>query len=68
MKKSIFLNGNVLEIPSDVISIHQLLTHLNLDHRILVVEQNQIALAKTAYNQPIQDRDQIEIIHFVGGG
>lgn len=68
MKKSIYLNGNTYEIPNHVVSIEHLLTHLNLDHRMLIVEHNQRVLTKEVYTQAIQDRDRIEIIHFVGGG
>lgn len=68
MTKTIELNGNTQEIPKDVESVQQLLEHLNLEERILIVELNKNILNKSAYDQPIMDRDQIEIIHFVGGG
>ncbi|MFS0577469.1 sulfur carrier protein ThiS [Sporosarcina sp. 179-K 3D1 HS] len=55
-------------IPKEVGDVQQLLHHLGLDNRILIVELNRQILNKEAYDHPIQDRDQIEIIHFVGGG
>ena len=68
MTKTISLNGNVQEIPREIESVQQLLGHLSLTERILIVEVNKDIIAKEAYDKPIHDRDQIEIIHFVGGG
>ena len=68
MTITIDLNGNSHDIPSDVENVQQLLGHLNLGDRILIVELNKEIIAKESYNKPIKDRDQIEIIHFVGGG
>ncbi|AOV06580.1 sulfur carrier protein ThiS [Sporosarcina ureilytica] len=68
MTKKIELNGNTQEIPKAVENVQQLLVHLNLEERILIVELNKNILEKDAYDKPIMDRDQIEIIHFVGGG
>lgn len=68
MQKTIDLNGNTYEIPTNVENVQQLLTHLDLGERILIVEMNKEILAKEGYDAPIKDRDQIEIIHFVGGG
>lgn len=68
MNKTITLNGNTKEIPDVIENVQQLLVHLNLMDRILIVELNKDIIAKEAYDKPIHDRDQIEIIHFVGGG
>ena len=68
MTITIDLNGNAHEIPSDVGNVQQLLENLELADRILIVELNKEIVAKEAYDKPIKDRDQIEIIHFVGGG
>lgn len=68
MHKEITLNGNIREIPKEVENVQHLLVNLNLEERILIVEVNKNIVAKEAYDKPIHDRDQIEIIHFVGGG
>ena len=68
MTITIDLNGSSHEVPAKVESVQQLLGHLNLADRILIVELNKEIVAKEAYDKPIKDRDQIEIIHFVGGG
>lgn len=68
MTITIDLNGSSHEVPAKVENVQQLLGHLNLADRILIVELNKEIVAKEAYDKPIKDRDQIEIIHFVGGG
>lgn len=68
MTITIDLNGNPHEVPAKVENVQLLLGHLNLADRILIVELNKEIVAKEAYDKPIKDRDQIEIIHFVGGG
>ncbi|NYF25851.1 sulfur carrier protein ThiS [Sporosarcina sp. JAI121] len=68
MKRTIELNGNRYEMPAEVGNVEELLSHLELAERIVIVELNRDILAKDAYDKPINDRDQIEIIHFVGGG
>lgn len=68
MTITIDLNGSSHEVPAMVENVQQLLGHLNLADRILIVELNKKIVAKEAYDKPIKDRDQIEIIHFVGGG
>ena len=68
MTITIDLNGNSHEVPTKIRNVQQLLGHLNLEDRILIVELNKNIIAKETYDKPIKDRDQIEIIHFVGGG
>ncbi|MBB4824509.1 sulfur carrier protein [Sporosarcina luteola] len=66
--KIVEVNGVTREVPEDVQSVDHLLKHLGIAERILIVELNRTILEKNAYDQPIHNRDQIEIIHFVGGG
>ncbi len=68
MERTIELNGNRFDVPAEVGNVQELLSHLELADRIVIVEMNRDILAKDAYDKPINDRDQIEIIHFVGGG
>ncbi|ARJ39261.1 thiamine biosynthesis protein ThiS [Sporosarcina sp. P21c] len=68
MEKMIDLNGKSYSVVPEVRTIQQLLEHLGLGDRILIVEKNKEILQKEYYDAPIMDRDQIEIIHFVGGG
>ena len=68
MKRTIELNGNPYEVPRGIGNVQELLGHLELAERIVIVEMNRDIVSKDAYDKPINDRDQIEIIHFVGGG
>lgn len=68
MERTIELNGNQYEVPSEIGNVQELLVHLDLAERIIIVEMNRDIVSKDAYHKPINDRDQIEIIHFVGGG
>ncbi|WP_153723403.1 sulfur carrier protein ThiS [Sporosarcina cascadiensis] len=68
MDKTIDLNGKSYSVVPEVETVQQLLEHLKLSDRILIVEKNKEILQKDHYGAPIMDRDQIEIIHFVGGG
>ncbi|WP_371682714.1 sulfur carrier protein ThiS [Sporosarcina sp. PTS2304] len=68
METTIDLNGKSYVVNPQVKTVRQLLTHLELGERILIVEKNKEILQKEQYDAPIMDRDQIEIIHFVGGG
>lgn len=68
MQKTIDLNGNAFTVMPEVQTVNELLEHLELGSRIFIVEHNRNILQKDQYDTPIRDRDQIEIIHFVGGG
>lgn len=68
LERTIDLNGKAYSVVPEVETISQLLEHLELGDRILIVEKNKEILQKDNYDTPIMDRDQIEIIHFVGGG
>ena len=66
---SIQLNGKSVVLPEEVISIQNLLTHYNLENRIVVVELNKEIVLKEHYETSNLSRgDIVEIIHFVGGG
>lgn len=62
------MNGDSFQLPAVISTVDQLLAHLDLTERIVIIEQNKLILDQDAYNSPIMDGDQIEIIHFVGGG
>jgi sulfur carrier protein len=65
----LFINGETYEAPESVSTVTQLLKHLGLGDKIVIVELNQIILEKDSHlTTTIADRDRIEIVHFVGGG
>lgn len=64
----ITLNGKAYKLPEDASTVQQLLEHLELSKRIVIVEVNKEIVQKDQYDRPIRERDQVEMIHFVGGG
>ncbi|MBA4603127.1 sulfur carrier protein ThiS [Thermoactinomyces mirandus] len=63
------LNGKEKQVPSDLQNIEELLKHLLLADRIVVVEHNNQVLTKELHAKTkLSDGDRIEIVHFVGGG
>ncbi|MFJ8527663.1 sulfur carrier protein ThiS [Bacillus sp. NPDC094106] len=63
------INGRRVEVPARIKTVAELLTHLGLDTKIVVVERNQDILQKEDHQDTsVFDGDQIEIVTFVGGG
>ncbi|MDG4658171.1 sulfur carrier protein ThiS [Ectobacillus antri] len=63
------INGQNVMIPEHIRTVEQLLEHLNIAHKLLVVERNKSILSKNSYLETVLfDGDQIEIVTFVGGG
>lgn len=64
----ITLNGDPREVPDDL-SVAGLLDHLGLDARGIVVEHNREILRRPRYAEVrLRDGDELELVHFVGGG
>ena len=62
------VNGELRRIPSPA-SAADLLRHLGLDPRTVVVEVNRQIVRRPSLNQMIlADGDAVELVHFVGGG
>jgi sulfur carrier protein len=64
----IMVNGEPRDIPAPA-TLLELLAHLGLDPRMVVVELNReivrrVRLGETA----LADGDVVELVHFVGGG
>ena len=65
---NIKVNGESIEI-SDPLTINGLLKHIGLDDRRVAIERNLEIVPKSNYSVTnIADGDQIEIVHFIGGG
>ncbi|WP_019244010.1 MULTISPECIES: sulfur carrier protein ThiS [Bacillus] len=65
----ITLNGKIAELPQEVLSVQHLLQHYQLENRIVIVELNKEIVTKEAYDSvTLNERDTVEIVHFVGGG
>ena len=65
---TIQLNGEPFDVRGPV-TISALLDLLDIDSRRVAVEHNTKVIKRDAYPQTtVQDRDQVEIVNFVGGG
>lgn len=65
---AITLNGDRREFPAGL-SVAGLLARLGLDERTIVVERNREVLRRPRYpHVTLQDGDEVELVHFVGGG
>lgn len=65
---AVTINGEARRVPGPA-TLLELLAHLGLDPRSVVVERNReivrrVRLGETA----VVDGDSIELVHFVGGG
>jgi sulfur carrier protein len=62
------INGEKRTLP-EVHNVAELLTHFQLEKKILVVELNRTIVDREQYRlTPLTDGDALEIVHFVGGG
>ncbi|MCX7000217.1 MAG: sulfur carrier protein ThiS [Candidatus Sumerlaeota bacterium] len=62
------VNGEIKDVPEGL-SIIQLMNHLKIDAQHVAVEHNGEILEDQALTQTIlRPEDQLEIVHFVGGG
>ncbi len=62
------LNGKDREIESDL-TVMDLLESLELNPHMVVVELNREILSRDVIGDVrVEDGDQVEVVHFVGGG
>jgi thiamine biosynthesis protein ThiS len=62
------VNGDERAVPAGL-SVAGLLAHLGLEPRMIVVEQNGDILRRESYaGAAVRAGDQLELVHFVGGG
>ena len=65
---NIQLNGNTHELP-DNSTAHDLLLQLGLGEKRLAMEVNREIVPRTTYAAHLlQDGDEVEIVHSIGGG
>lgn len=66
---SIKLNGELVEISSNIKTIQKLLAFYKLEDRLVIVEHNREIILKDQYESTeLQNGDEVELVHFVGGG
>ena len=67
-KVTIRLNGKAREVATDI-TVSGLLEELGLVPGMVVVERNREILARESYpTVRLTEGDQLELVHFVGGG
>ncbi len=67
-KVTIRLNGKAREVAADI-TVSGLLDELGLVPGMVVVERNREILARESYAAVrLSEGDQLELVHFVGGG
>ncbi|NLP49670.1 sulfur carrier protein ThiS [Bacillus sp. RO1] len=65
----LIINGDAMEIPESVKTVSELLEHFQLDQKVVIVEKNKEILQKEQHVVvSVQNGDQLELVHFVGGG
>lgn len=65
----LMINGEDYDELPDDLTVAGLVAHLGLPIKKLAVELNRAVVSKSAYETTaLKDRDQLEIIHFIGGG
>jgi thiamine biosynthesis protein ThiS len=65
---TLVINGEPRRVPGPS-SLLQLLAHLGLDPRTVVVERNREIVRRPRLGDTmIEEGDAIELVHFVGGG
>lgn len=63
------LNGELVDLNEEVKTIQNLLAFYKLEDRLVIVEHNREIVLKDVYEVTnIQNGDEIELVHFVGGG
>jgi len=62
------INGDAREVAGDL-SVTALLESLGLRPQLVVVEHNREILDRSRYGEtPVRAGDNLELVHFVGGG
>lgn len=65
---TLVVNGETRKVPGPA-TLTDLLTHLRLDPRMVVVELNrEIVRRQYLSEKTLKDGDAVELVHFVGGG
>ena len=63
------INGEQREFPQSSISLNQLIDTLALPPQRIAIEVNKTIVPRSHWGKTtLKDGDQIEIVHFVGGG
>ncbi len=64
---NIYLNGTIETVPDSIV-LMDIIKSKKLLPETIIVEINGKIIKKDQYRTPIQKKDKIEILRFVGGG
>ena len=64
---NIYLNGTIETVPDSIV-LMDIIKSKKLLPETIIVEINGKIIKKDEYRTPIQKKDKIEILRFVGGG
>ncbi len=63
------LNGEMVALQDEVKTVKGLLAFYKLEDRLVIVEHNREIILKDQYESTfIKNGDEVELVHFVGGG
>ncbi|SHS14838.1 Thiamine biosynthesis protein ThiS [Mycobacteroides abscessus subsp. abscessus] len=66
---TIYVNGKETLLGTGTNTILTLIEYFELNPKVVIVERNKDIVAKENYESTILEKgDQIELVHFVGGG
>jgi sulfur carrier protein len=64
----ITLNGAATDVPSDL-TVRELVVHLGFTEGPVAVEVNRAVVPRAQHaERKVADGDEVEVVHFVGGG
>jgi thiamine biosynthesis protein ThiS len=64
----ITLNGDLVEIENNY-TLEDVVKYYKLDKRKIAIEKNMEIISRSSYQDTkIEEGDEVEIIHFIGGG
>lgn len=65
----LIINGKDHDDLPDGLTVAALVAHLELPERKIAIERNREVIPKSAYSETeLANHDELEIIHFIGGG
>lgn len=65
----LIINGKDHDDLPDDLTVAALIAHLELPERKIAIERNREVVPKSAYAETLLgNHDELEIIHFIGGG
>ena len=64
---SVIVNGTATELP-DHLTLRQLIERFDLVPEKVAIERNRRLVRAAQYDDVLVDRDEVEIVTFVGGG